>query len=240
MSAVREKAFMQKNEPRLVDSGLALETAGLVHRVLDPANLRSKPTIIMLHGRSGNEDVMWIFQRVLPKDWLVVAPRGIKPDPGGGYAWHPRQRDQWPPLAAFDEAVAAVVRLIGALPALYDADPARLYLMGFSQGAATAYATAMHHPKLVRGIAGLVGFVPVECDAAVETVALKGLPIFMAVGKEDKLIPHSRSRGCARTLQASGAELEYHEYGTGHRLNAQGMRDLREWWQARNEAQKRD
>jgi predicted esterase len=88
----------------------------------------------------------------------------------------------------------------------------------------------MGHPGLIRGIAGLVGFVPVQCNAAVETAVLKGLPIFMAVGVEDPYIPHLRAQNCARTLRATGADLAYHEYETGHRLNAQGVRDLTAWW----------
>jgi phospholipase/carboxylesterase len=224
--------------PYLVTDKQALKSAGLIHRVLEPKRSSpepssSAPTVVMLHGRSGNEDAMWIFSRVLPKEWLVVAPRGIKPDPGGGYAWHPRQRDEWPPLAMFDEAVSAVTRFISALPGLYQADPQQIYLMGFSQGAATAYATAMGHPGLVKGVAGLVGFVPVQCDNAIKMAALSRTPIFMAVGKEDPLIPYSRAQRCAQTLRATGADLTYREYGTGHRLNAQGVRDLRAWWQER-------
>jgi phospholipase/carboxylesterase len=160
----------------------------------------------------------------------MFTPRGIKADPESGYAWHPRHRDEWPTLKMFAEAVAAVARFIRALPMAYGADPEQIYLMGFSQGAATAYATAMGHPGIVRGIAGLVGFVPVQCGAAVETAALKGLPIFMAVGKKDPYIPHSQTKSCARTLLDTGADLAYHEYETGHRLNGQGMRDLKAWW----------
>jgi phospholipase/carboxylesterase len=185
----------------------------------------------MLHGRSGGEDAMWIFSKTLPQGWLVIAPRGIKPDLRSGYAWHPRQRDEWPSLATFDEAAGAVSAFIRALPEVYDVDPRWVYLMGFSQGAATAYATAMNYPGLVRGIAGLVGFVPVQCDAAVETAALKELPIFMAVGKADPYIPHSQAQNCARTLRDTGTELAYHEYETGHRLNSNGMRDLTAWWE---------
>lgn len=223
---------MANSEPRLADNA-AVAKSGLIHRLVEPLTAGPHPTVVMLHGRGGNEDVMWIFRRVLPKDWLIVAPRGPKVDPGGGYAWHPRQPDEWPSLATFDEAVATVVKFIQALPELYDADPSRVYLMGFSQGAATSYATAMRFPGLVQGIAGLVGFVPVECDSPIEMVALKDLPVFMAVSRKDPFIPFSRADGCARTLQAAGADLAYHEYDTGHRLNAQGMRDLKAWWEAR-------
>ena len=230
---------MTTDSPRLVAGGPALAAAGLIHRVQEPPGSAPDPesvsgphpTVIMLHGRSGNEDAMWIFASSLPKKWLVVAPRGIKPDLSRGYAWHPRRRDEWPPLDTFDEAVSAISGLIQALPDLYDADPGRVYLMGFSQGAATAYATAMGHPGLVQGIAGLVGFVPVACDAAVETAVLKGLPILMIVGKSDPHIPLTRTQGCAQTLRMAGAGLTYREYDTTHRITAQGMRDLKTWWQ---------
>lgn len=223
----------QATNAQLVEGGLKLAMTGLVHRVSEPDGNGPHPTVVMLHGRSGDEDAMWIFSRVLPQGWLVVAPRGIKPDPNGGYAWHPRQRNEWPPLSKFDRAVAAVTSFIGALPNVYDADPERVYLMGFSQGAATAYAVAMAHPGLIQGIAGLVGFVPSACDEAIEVKAMEDLPIFMAVGRKDPFIPVERTLGCAATLRASGARLSYRDYDTGHRLNAQGMRDLKAWWAER-------
>lgn len=219
--------------PKLVTAVPVIEQAGLIHRVQQPVDDGPFPTVVMLHGRSGNEDVMWVFAKSCPPGWLLVAPRAIKPDPDGGFAWHPRGKDEWPSLDRFDEAVTAVTRFIRALPDLYHADPQRIYLMGFSQGAATAYATALRHPRLVQGIAGLVGFVPEECGAELETAVLRDLPIFMAVGREDPLIPYERAQACAQTLRAAQADLTLREYDTGHRLNAAGMHDLRDWWLAR-------
>ncbi len=188
----------------------------------------------MLHGRFGNEDVMWIFANTLPADWLLVAPRAIQTSPESGYVWHPRQSNAWPTLSQFDEAVTAVVRFIHTLHKLYQADLNHIYLMGFSQGAAAAYAVAMRHPGLVQGVAGLVGFVPVESDAALAAAPLQNLPIFMAAGKEDHLIPHERTQLCAQTLRQAQAQLTYNEYDTGHKLNAPGMRDLKAWWAERH------
>ncbi len=224
---------METTETHHVADGPALDTAGLIHRVRKPAHPGPHRTVVMLHGRSGDENVMWIFASTVPLDWLLVAPRGLKPDPDGGYTWLPRRRDEWPSLAMFDEAVAAVVRLIRALPDLYHADPQHIYLMGFSQGAATAYAIAMRQPGLAKGIAGLVGFVPGDCGEALSAAPLKGLPVFMAVGKQDPLIPLERSEECAWTLRQAEALLDYHAYDTGHRLSAEGMRDLKRWWRER-------
>ena len=222
---------MAKNDtPQLVTQGPAVEQAGLVHRVLQPRSEGPYPTVVMIHGRAGNEGVMWVFARTIPKDWLLVAPRAIKADRDGGYSWHPRHQDEWPPLNRFDEAVSAVTRFIEALPRLYNADPDNIYLMGFSQGAATGFAVAIQRPQLVQGIAGLVGFMPTEADTVLTTEPLEGLPIFMAVGKEDERIPYGVSQAAAQALRNAGAALEYNEYETGHKLNAQGMRDLKRWW----------
>lgn len=220
-------------DPIAVTDGEAVAISGLVHRVWEPVAAKPHPTVVMLHGRSGSEDAMWIFGRTIPTGWLMVAPRGIKPDPSGGYTWYPRARNEWPTLEQFEEASQAVHQFVRALPQLYNADPRQVYLMGFSQGAATAYATAIRHPGSVQGIAGLLGFIPVECGAIQENSPLMTLPIFMAAGKRDPLVPLSRTVSCAQTLYMAGAQLEYYEYDTGHRLNAQGLRDLKQWWQAR-------
>jgi predicted esterase len=55
----------------------------------------------------------------------------------------------------------------------------------------------------------------------------------MAAGKHDERIPYERAQQGAEVLKAAAAQLEYHQYDTGHKLNAQGMRDLTEWWKRR-------
>jgi phospholipase/carboxylesterase len=220
-----------ERSPKLVTAVNIINQTGLIHRVAQPSGDGPFPTVVLLHGRSGDEDVMWVFANSLPPGWLLVAPRGIKPDPDGGYTWHPRGQDEWPSLAQFDEGVTAVVRFLHALPDLYKADPAQIYLMGFSQGAALAYAVALRQPGLVQGIAALVGFMP--DDVGKETAVLRDLPIFMAVGKSDPLIPYQIAQRCADTLRAAGANLTYGEYDTGHRLNAEATNDLKEWWAER-------
>ncbi|RMG98844.1 MAG: hypothetical protein D6706_06575 [Chloroflexi bacterium] len=230
------KVIMTEQMPQLVDDAHTLATAVLVHRVLRPQGDGPFPTVVMIHGRAGNEDVMWIFRRTLPQNWLVVAPRAIKPDPDGGYSWHPRQPGEWPSLSSFGEAVTAVFQFLHALPILYNADPNQIYLMGFSQGAATAIATALQHPTLVQGIASLVGFIPPHHQTAIAHRPLHNMPVFMAVGKKDPLIPLHISRTSATALRQAGANLFYQEYDTGHKLNVAGMRDLTAWWQARAQA----
>ena len=218
--------------PQLIQSGPEFYETGLAFRYAMPSGPGPYPPAVLLHGRLGNEDVMWVFRRVVPRPWLVIAPRAILPEGTSGFSWHLQPYGQWPDLAAFDPAVDALTRFLTALPRLYNADPDRLYLIGFSQGAAVSFATALRRPTIARGIAGMVGFVP---RVAPEAVAgrLSGLPVFMAAGERDATVPPEESRRAAAVLRAAGAELEYREYPTEHKMTAAALDDLQAWLQAR-------
>jgi phospholipase/carboxylesterase len=220
---------MREMTPIFVDD----ETAVLPHRVLQPQTSGPHPTIVMIHGYLGNEDVMWIFSQTLPENWLVVAPRAILAEGDNRFSWHPRQQNEWPTLTEFDTAVDTLLQFIDTLPTLYEANPEQIYLMGFSQGAAAAFATAIRQPESIKGIASLVGFMPRQVEEAMSTARLADLPVFMAVGTEDDRVPLEIAREGGKAVRATGAFLEYREYETGHKLNGAGMRKLKQWWAKR-------
>lgn len=219
-----------KDKPFLVDRGLALAQTGLVHRVLLPDPSGPHPTAVLLHGYWGNEDAMWVFARSLPPHWLIVAPRGIAQEGNGRYSWQPRAPQEWPTLDQFDTAVSAITQFIHALPGLYNADLRQIHVMGFSQGAAAALATAVHHPGWIQAIASLVGFMPTLAQRTLPPNILQDLPVFMAAGTQDERVPLATARASAKAARAAGAALAYKEYEVGHKLNVQGMRDLKNWW----------
>jgi phospholipase/carboxylesterase len=214
--------------PILIQSGPEWHETGLAYRYLLPEGPGPYPTAVLIHGRQGDEDVMWIFRRAIPRPWLVVAPRAPLIDKNG-FSWLRQPYHQWPDLSHFDAAVDALTRFAHVLPRLYNADPDRLYLMGFSQGAAVSLAAILRDPALARGLAGLAGFAPVVDDAAVAG-RLAGRPVFWASGVRDNTIPLEQSRRAAELLRRAGADLTYREYRTGHKLSAEGLRNLHEWF----------
>lgn len=221
---------MKTEQPILIDSGQALEASGLVHRVWEPDTDGPHPTIVMLQGRSGNEDVTWVFARTLPKEWLIVTPRALYEDPRGGYSWDLKPSGDWPDTASFDPGVDKLETFLTALPQLYNADPDQLYLLGFSQGAAVSYCYIMRHANRVRAMAGLVGLMPTDALTQDGLSHFEDLPVFMAMGRKDDTVPPQISADCAQALIAGGARLDYRGYSTGHKLNGRGMRDLAAWW----------
>ncbi len=195
--------------------------------------------LLLVHGRHGNEDVPWIFARNIPDHWIIIAPRAIEFEPESdehefGYSWMEMPEDYWPGIGEFDGAVQALSDFVNALPDAYNADPEKVIALGFSQGAATALATAVEYPSLFKGIASLVGFFPTlpsEDDKSFNPLPLQDLPIFFAVGERDERIPMEISQQSMRELAGTGAHAQMQFYETGHKMNGQGMRDLGEWMQ---------
>ena len=56
-----------------------IELADWVLRVHEPSRPGAHPVIMLLHGWTGDEKVMWVFAGGLPEESWVFAPRGIFP-----------------------------------------------------------------------------------------------------------------------------------------------------------------
>lgn len=249
----------------------AVEALGLGYRYLAPPPAAEPPPLaLLLHGMGGDERVMWVFSAQLPAHWLQVAPRAPLPAQPAGWAWLPRRPDEWPSLARFDDAAAQLEGFLRGLPSWHRVDLSRTVLLGFSQGAATAFALALRlaareravglasgaadgmpawpsgpAPRL-RGLASLVGFMPEGAvgspgsAAAVAAIGrpevgggtsgpLSGLPVFLALGERDPLVPAARARQAADVARALGATVSLQAYEAGHKLPLQGLKDLGAW-----------
>jgi len=208
---------------QLIADGPTVDTLGLVHRVRVPAEGGPHPTLVMVHGLQGDENVTWIFARSISPHWLIVSPRAPFTAPEG-YTWNDPGK-QYNDDDAYQGGLDALTRFIEGLTTTYDADLSRLALLGFSQGAALSYAFAAAHP--VRGVAALSGFVPALIDDRLS--AFKNVPILILHGTKDDRIPIEQARRDRDRLSAVGAQVTYHEDQVGHKVSAEGMRLLRHW-----------
>jgi phospholipase/carboxylesterase len=104
----------------------------------------------------------------------------------------------------------------------------RLILLGFSQGAAMAFAATMAPTGgLSTRPAALVvgsGHLP-QGDLS----GLAGLPVFWGHGRRDELIPVSVARRDIDRLRSARADVQYCEADVGHKLAIACLRELKEW-----------
>src|SRR5512143_2834264 len=146
---------------------LCSSEAGLIYRLR--RGQPHSPVLIMLHGLSGDENVMWIFDHALPREATVIAPRALYASELGGYSWaRSVVRDDLDQVD-FEEALDRLPRLVNEVGALSQADLQRAIVMGFSQGAALSYAWSLAQPEMLRGVIALAGFLPLQSYEATES-----------------------------------------------------------------------
>lgn len=109
--------------------------------------------------------------------------------------------------------------------------PARhIVLAGFSQGGVMALHTGLRHPERLAGILALSCFLALpETLAAEASSANRDVPIFLAHGTRDPLIPLARGRRSREALQALGYAVEWHEYPMAHAVCPEEIADVAAW-----------
>jgi phospholipase/carboxylesterase len=96
--------------------------------------------------------------------------------------------------------------------------PARsIVLAGFSQGGAMALHTALRYGERLAGIMALSCSLPLADTLGAEaSPANRDVPIFMAHGTHDPMIPMARAMRAREVLSGLGYRLEWHEYAMPH------------------------
>ena len=177
------------------------------------------PAYILLHGWTGDENSMWVFETRIPDDAYVFALRGLYPTPLGGYGWQRTGEDKWPTLNDFQPAINSIFEFI-EIKEFPQCDFSDLTLVGFSQGASLAYAFAIEHPEKISAIAALSGFLPKDVVPSMDKYSLKGLSIYITHGSLDELVPVEEARTAVDVLSRVGANVSYCEESVGHKLSA--------------------
>jgi phospholipase/carboxylesterase len=106
----------------------------------------------------------------------------------------------------------------------------RIVLMGFSQGCAMTLMTGLRHGERLAGLAGLSGYLPLAATTALErTTANADVPIFLAHGRDDPMIPIERATASRDALLALGYAVEWHDYAMPHSVCMDEIVDLNRW-----------
>jgi phospholipase/carboxylesterase len=93
----------------------------------------------------------------------------------------------------------------------------RIVLAGFSQGGAIALQTALRHPERLAAVLALSAYLPLNATLQAErSPANHDLPVFMAHGQYDDIIPLARAEQSKQILERLGYRVEWHVYPMPH------------------------
>ena len=102
----------------------------------------------------------------------------------------------------------------------------QIVVAGFSQGGAIALNAALRSTGRMAGLMALSTYLPLQdvfSDAATR------LPVFMAHGQFDPVLPIELGRGAKSLLEANGYAVEWHDYPMAHGVCPDEILDIRKW-----------
>ena len=198
--------------------------------------------VIWLHGLGADghdfEPVVGEFDRQrLPPTRFVFPNAPMRPVTiNGGYvmpAWYDILSMDFSDRREDEEGVRQSARQIEALLARENArgiDDRHIVLAGFSQGGAIALHTALRHPRRLAGLMALSTYLPLAATLAAEVnAANRDIPVFMAHGQDDPVIPCELGQRSAERLHALGYQVRWHEYPIEHSVSIEEIRDIETW-----------
>jgi phospholipase/carboxylesterase len=202
---------------------------------------QAKASVVLLHGLGADGHD---FESIVPELGLsdshgvrFVFPHApVRPvTVNGGYrmrAWYDIARlEKGAPQdeAGIRESAATVERLLKreeerGVPA------SRVVLAGFSQGGAIALFAGLRHPARLAGIVALSTYLPLASTLAAEAhPANAAVPVFMAHGTFDPVVPMALGEESKRVILERGIPLEWHTYPMAHSVSAEEIAELREF-----------
>ena len=113
-------------------------------------------------------------------------------------------------------------------------DARRIVVAGFSQGGAIALHSALRYPDRLAGLMALSTYLPLQGHFAAEVLENaaadnRDIPIFMAHGSFDPVLPLQMGRSSADLLLESGYSVEWHDYPMAHAVCGEEIDAIRQW-----------
>jgi phospholipase/carboxylesterase len=111
---------------------------------------------------------------------------------------------------------------------------ANIVVAGFSQGGAIASHTALRFSEKLAGLMALSTYLPLHSTLQAEvaeapTAQPKSLPIFMAHGTSDPMLPMHLGASSRAAIEALGYSVRWFEYPMPHAVCPQEIADISAW-----------
>ena len=183
------------------------------------------PSLVLLHGygsRAG-EWLQFEHQLQVPQNGRLVFPQGPLRGPGSGRGWWWLNIEGHIPagggLPDFSTANPAGIKVASRLVRNLLADvPGPIILGGFSQGAMLSGEIAFQTDQPLAGLVLLGGTTVNEAGWAEGFAARRQVPIFIAHGRRDGVLPFAAMERFQARLRDAGLEVTWFPYDGGHNV----------------------
>ena len=106
----------------------------------------------------------------------------------------------------------------------------QIIIAGFSQGGAIALQTSLRYPQRLAGVMALSSYLPLVQSLHQEaSESNQNLPIFMAHGSHDPIVPLTLGEDSRYFLEQHGYQLEWKTYYMEHSVCPDEIDDISRW-----------
>ena len=105
----------------------------------------------------------------------------------------------------------------------------RILLAGFSQGGAVALHAGLGAGRRLAGILGLSTYLPAPGQLDGEAGLATDIPVMLAHGTHDPIIPLAAAERSAGLLASLGVRVDFSTYPMGHEVSMDEIRDISAW-----------
>lgn len=108
--------------------------------------------------------------------------------------------------------------------------PQRIVLAGFSQGGALTLYTGLGYPHRLAGLLAMSCYLPLRQELHEYSAhADHSLPIYLAHGVSDEIVPLAFAQLARELLEQHGFEIYWKEYRCAHTVCLEEIADIRSW-----------
>jgi phospholipase/carboxylesterase len=189
------------------------------------------PMVVMIHGRGADMTDLADLAEMLDAGGgcrfvFPNAPKPFEAYPGMSMGW--TWFEGWPPIhESVVESRGEMLRFLDEITKKYPTPEGKLIIAGFSQGALMALDSGLRTSLKLAGIICMSGGL-YEQDLP-DLSSLARLPVLIAHGSADDVVPVTYARRARRVLEDAGLDVEYHEYPMGHQVAAEEAAMVREF-----------
>ena len=189
--------------------------------------------VVLIHGRGADMHDLADLAPMLDTNGgcrfvFPNAPKPFEPYPGMAMGW--TWFEGWPPIdESVRESRKEMLAFLDRITEDYPTPEGKLVVAGFSQGALMALDSGLRTTRRLAGIVAMSGGL-YERDL-VDLKPLAGLPVLIAHGTVDDVVPVQYSRRARHVLEESGLNVAFHEYRMGHQIVQEEAEDVRAFLQ---------
>ena len=201
------------------------EDLGFIHRFLPAENSANGETLVVLHGTGGDEnDLIGIGQAIAPGA-AILSPRGNVLENGAPRFFRRLAEGVFDPKEVRSRA-EELARFIRAAVITYRLDPARVFALGYSNGANVASTVMFVEPGILQGV---ILFRPMLVYEPTEKKDLSGSAVFISAGRMDPIVPTASVERLVELFELAHAGVTLKWQLVGHNLVPSEVSEAANW-----------